>query len=121
MAFGNNSSNALTFFDLSGHEKLRIDEFLFGVEFFTSGNRLKESMMLFQELDTNQDGVLDEVEFDGFFNNEMIGGTTITDNPLPSGDKLLENGEYGHYIKGNYNTYNKRPLEMSEMLQLPHF
>lgn len=47
IAFGGNASAAIAFFDLSGHEKLRIDEFLFGVEFFTSGNRLRETMMLF--------------------------------------------------------------------------
>ena len=47
IAFNNNASSAMAFFDLSGTETLRIDEFLFGVEFFTSGNRLKECMMLF--------------------------------------------------------------------------
>lgn len=43
---------------------LRIDEFLFGVEFFTNGNRLKDALMLFQELDVNKDGMLDEQEFE---------------------------------------------------------
>ena len=41
----------MAFFDLSGNEMLRIDEFLFGVEFFTNGNRFKDSLMLFQHLD----------------------------------------------------------------------
>lgn len=52
----------IAFFDLSGSETLRIDEFLFGVEFFISGNRLKECLMLFQQLDANEDGVLDALE-----------------------------------------------------------
>ncbi len=62
------ASNALAFFDLSGSETLRIDELLFGVEFFTSGNRLKECMMIVEELDTNRDGWLDEMAFEGLFN-----------------------------------------------------
>ena len=60
IAFANNAYSALAFFDLSGSEMLRIDEFLFGVEFFTNGNRLKDALMLFQELDVNKDGMLDE-------------------------------------------------------------
>ena len=43
-----NASEALGFFDLTGSETLRIDEFLFGVQFFISGTRLKECLMLFE-------------------------------------------------------------------------
>ena len=68
IAFNNQSSSALAFFDLSGSENLRIDEFLFGVEFFIQGNRLKDCLMLFQELDVNRDGMLDEMEFEMLFN-----------------------------------------------------
>ena len=46
----------MAFFDLSGNEALRIDEFLFGIEFFVQGNRLKDCLMLFKELDHNNDG-----------------------------------------------------------------
>jgi hypothetical protein len=42
-----NSSEAMGFFDLTGNETLRIDEFLFGVQFFFSGSKLKECLMLF--------------------------------------------------------------------------
>mmetsp|Transcript_35650 Transcript_35650/g.46915 ORF Transcript_35650/g.46915 Transcript_35650/m.46915 type:complete len:144 (-) Transcript_35650:949-1380(-) len=64
IAFSNNAMSAMAFFDLSGSEMLRIDEFLFGVEFFTNGNRLKDALMLFSELDINKDGMLDEQEFE---------------------------------------------------------
>ena len=40
------------FFDLSGSETLRIDEFVFGVQFFVTGTRLTECLMLFSKLDT---------------------------------------------------------------------
>lgn len=82
IAFNGDSSNALAFFDLTGSETLRIDEFLFGVEFFTSGNRLKECLMIFTQLDTNKDGVLDEVEFEGLFTNQLIGGRDLEGSPM---------------------------------------
>ena len=40
-------SDALSFFDLTGTECIRIDEFLFGVQFFINGSRLRECLMLF--------------------------------------------------------------------------
>lgn len=47
IAFNGDAQDAITFFDLTGKGQLRIDEFLFGVEFFIQGNRLKECLMLF--------------------------------------------------------------------------
>ena len=110
----------MAFFDLSGTETLRIDEFTFGVEFFTSGNRLKECMMLFQDLDVNQDGQLDEVELDYIFSLKA------GDQNSPMQKEMQESGavvdeQLGNYIIGGYNTYNKQPLGMGEMLQLPNF
>ena len=55
-------SEAMSFLDLTGTETLRIDEFLFGVQFFISGSRLKECLMLFEYLDKNKDGLIDEFE-----------------------------------------------------------
>ena len=43
----NSTSDTLAFFDLTGTENLRIDEFLFGIQFFISGSRLKEALTLF--------------------------------------------------------------------------
>ena len=43
----NNTSDTLAFFDLTGTENLRIDEFLFGIQFFITGSRLKEALTLF--------------------------------------------------------------------------
>ncbi len=67
IAFNSEAGDVMAFFDLSGKEQLRIDEFLFGVEFFIQGNRLKECLQLFQELDVNCDGVIDVNELDGLF------------------------------------------------------
>ena len=67
-----NSSEAIGFFDLTGTETLRIDEFLFGVQFFISGSRLKECLMLFNLLDKNKDGQLEEFELDALFLNNEI-------------------------------------------------
>lgn len=39
---------------------------------------------------------------------------------MGNGEKI-DSEEYGKYIHGNYGTYNKRPLDVSEMLQLPQF
>ncbi len=61
----------MAFFDLSGNESLRIDEFLFGCEFFVSGNRLKDCLMLFKELDENNDGQLDEFELNNLFSYQV--------------------------------------------------
>ena len=58
-------------FDLSGSETLRIDEFVFGVQFFVTGSRLTECLMLFSKLDTAQDGVLDEIELEALFSGEV--------------------------------------------------
>jgi len=43
---------------------VKIEEFIFGVEFFLQGNRLAECTALFQQLDSpSKDKVLDMVEF----------------------------------------------------------
>ena len=72
VAFNEQPANAFAFFDISGNEALRIDEFLFGVEFFIQGNRLKDCLQLFQELDTSKDGMLDEGEFETLFSFNPI-------------------------------------------------
>ena len=81
MAFCN-SSEMMQFFDLSGSETLRIDEFVFGVQFFISGTRLTECLMLFSKLDTLQDGLLDEIELDALFSGESGKGDIKGENYL---------------------------------------
>ena len=110
IAFANNAYSALAFFDLSGSEMLRIDEFLFGVEFFTNGNRLKDALMLFQELDVNKDGMLDEQEFEQIMTyqlNKQLVSNCIENSPV--GNEMGTEQTLGNYIDGGYNTYNKRP------------
>jgi len=115
IAFQNNASNALSFFDLNGSETLRIDEFLFGVEFFTSGNRLKDALILFQELDTNRDGMLDEQEFEQlFFYN--FKKDVIRNMDIGQVRESVCEEKMANYLQGGYNTYNKKPLEIYEML-----
>jgi hypothetical protein len=81
MAFCN-SSEMMQFFDLSGSETLRIDEFVFGVQFFISGTRLTECLMLFSKLDTLQDGLLDEIELDALFSGASGKGDIKGENYL---------------------------------------
>lgn len=110
IAFANNAYSALAFFDLSGSEMLRIDEFLFGVEFFTNGNRLKDALILFQELDVNKDGMLDEQEFEQIMTyqlNKQLVSNCIENSPV--GNEMGTEQTLGNYIDGGYNTYNKRP------------
>jgi len=76
---------------------LRIDEFLFGIEFFTKGNRLKEALMLFQELDQNKDGMLDETEMESIFTyqlNKHFVASRLDGNPActePASEESLGN------------------------------
>ena len=122
IAFSNSVANAIAFFDLSGNEMLRIDEFLFGVEFFTNGNRLKDTLILFQELDLNKDGMLDEQELEQIMTYQLNKGLVATAmDGSPVRNELPNEHEMGNYIQGGYGTYNKRPWQHSEMLQLPQF
>lgn len=50
----------------------------------------------------------------------MVGGAT-TNRDDPAACDKLENKEVGRYFLGDYNTYNKKPLNVAEMLQLPKF
>ena len=75
--------------------------------------------MLFQELDINKDGLLDEMEFEMLFNRQPDQGQYITAGAVFK-DHVAEE-DLGKYMHGGYNTYNKRPLDVHEMLQLPQF
>jgi hypothetical protein len=49
---------------LNGSETVKIEEFIFGVEFFLKGKRLPECTALFQNLDAmSKDKMLDMAEF----------------------------------------------------------
>ena len=70
--------------------------------------------MIFSELDTNKDGILDEEEFDGLFTNQMIGRRALSE--LPKMQRSTGEKELKEYMQGGYNTYNKKPWGYSEML-----
>ena len=66
--------------------------------------------MLFSELDSNKDGLLDELEFDQLFRMQ-VGATALKDGALPQDPQNgVAEEDLGNYIQGGYNTYNKRPL-----------
>lgn len=73
--------------------------------------------MLFQELDVNKDGMIDEFEFEMLFSRIPTGATQQQDGPMGQESGAGEE----NYMQGGYNTYNKKPLDVSEMLQLPKF
>ena len=76
-------------------------------------------MMLFQELDVNKDGMIDEREFEMlFYHVPATGATQQQDGPVGQDNGAGEEN-LGNYMQGGYNTYNKKPLEFSEILQLP--
>ena len=75
--------------------------------------------MLFAELDANKDGMLDEIEFELLFMRQPTTGIKLTDGALHK-DHVCEE-DLGKYMQGGYNTYNKRPLDVNEMLELPQF
>ena len=75
--------------------------------------------MLFQELDVNHDGMLDEQEFEMLFSMPPKDQPVMMqESPIMMKENLNEE-DLGNYMHGGYNTYNKRPLELAEMLQLP--
>ena len=67
--------------------------------------------MLFEQLDKNNDGQLEEFELDALFLGNDIKGYQESIGQL----------EMNNYLQGGYNTYNKRPLQNNEMLGLPNF
>lgn len=117
MAFAT-PNDMMQFFDLSGTETLRIDEFVFGVQFFITGSRLTECLMLFQKLDTAQDGLLDESEIEALFGGE-VGLPDHLEGDYFEGP--TQRDAINRYMRGGYGTYNKRPLDMHELYELPRF
>ena len=55
----NSAEDLIRFMDLSATESLRIEEFMFGTQFFCSNVSLPEVILLFKKLDTNNDGIID--------------------------------------------------------------
>ena len=51
--------------------------------------------------------------------NKQLVTTCIENSPV--GNEMGTEQTLGNYIDGGYNTYNKRPWQHNEMLQLPQF
>jgi Ca2+-binding EF-hand superfamily protein len=58
IAFGD-ANECIRFMDLNNSETVRIEEFMFAVQFFISGAGITDIILLFNQLDTNRDGMLD--------------------------------------------------------------
>ena len=64
--------------------------------------------------------MLDEMEFEMLFNMmPKNNAAKLGDGPMMK-DNVHED-DLGNYMQGGWNTYNKRPLDVAEMLQLPQF
>lgn len=64
--------------------------------------------------------MLDEFEFEQLFFYQFNRSALKQTDKIPLREGLGEE-IIGNYMQGGYNTYNKRPLEMNEMLQLPTY
>ena len=62
----------------------------------------------------NQDGQIDELELDNLFHLKagLEGGPMQGDG----NESYAPDEQLGNYIVGGYNTYNKQPLNVGEML-----
>ena len=58
IAFGD-ANECLRFMELSSSETIRIEEFMFAVQFFIASASITDIILLFNQLDTNKDGMLD--------------------------------------------------------------
>ena len=50
--------------DLSGTARIKLEEFLLAVRFFIKGASFSDSVLVFKQLDANNDGFLDEKELE---------------------------------------------------------
>lgn len=87
IAFGD-VSECLRFMDLNGSETIRIEEFMFAVQFFISGAGIAEIILLFNQLDINQDGMLDLIELDALLPSSEQNSQT-KNNPMSYRAKYL--------------------------------
>ena len=58
IAFGD-ANECLHFMDLNSSETIRIEEFMFAVQFFIASASITDIILLFNQLDSNKDGMLD--------------------------------------------------------------
>jgi hypothetical protein len=75
-AFGS-TRELIQWMDLSGTGTIKPEEFLLAVRFFVKSATFSESMLIFKQLDANQDGFLDEKEL----------AKILPDSKLDDGDR----------------------------------
>lgn len=66
----NNTVEFVRWLSLSGRDTVKPEEFYFGVQFFSSSASFVDTMLLFQQLDENKDGVLDVNELTWLLQND---------------------------------------------------
>ena len=67
----------------------------------------------------NSDGILDASELDGIFFYQADKHNLTSDSKehgLVVADNKIGEDDMDNYIHGGYGTYNKRPLQVNEML-----
>ena len=69
MAF-NNSVELVRWLSLSGRDKIKPEEFWFGIQFFSNKVSFTDAMLLFNQLDTGKDGLLDAQELAWLLQND---------------------------------------------------
>ena len=118
IAFGD-ASECLRFMDLNGSETIRIEEFMFAVQFFIAGAGIADIILLFNQLDINQDGRLDLIELDALL-------PSIEQNPQTKKNSMSYRAKYlstaispraSTVVNGGFKTI----LSDQEILDLPLF
>ena len=121
-----NASEAFRFFDIAGKDKISKDHFIFCCAFLAVDHECKDVLELFEVLDDDADGHLDEGEFSMMFegidswnsHNHNIMNSILRDSKMlkfglkPSGNVDLDLAE---------NTAAKLPYNAHDIHTYPHF
>ena len=118
IAFGD-ANECLHFMDLNSSETIRIEEFMFAVQFFIASASITDIILLFNQLDINQDGMIDLIELDALL-------PSIEQNPQTKKNPMSYRAKYlstaispraSTVVNGGFKTI----LSDQEILDLPLF